>query len=145
MSESSDSRTPFCSSQAELTDDEMTEVKKHPADGARILANSNSDVLQLAEQIALSHHEWWDGSGYPHGLKGDEIPQCGRIVAVADVYDALTHIRPYKSAWPIQQALDEIHSLSGTQFDPEIVEALLILSRPQLIALNHAERIRAMA
>lgn len=128
-----------------LTHDEMTEVKKHPADGARILANSNSDVLQLAEQIALSHHEWWDGSGYPHGLKGDEIPQCGRIVAVADVYDALTHIRPYKSAWPIQQALDEIHSLSGTQFDPEIVEALLILSRPQLIALNHAERIHAVA
>ncbi len=122
-----------------LTDAEMQEVRKHPEDGARILANSNSDVLQLAEQIALGHHEWWDGSGYPFGLAGEEIPQCARIVAVADVYDALTHARPYKQAWPIEQAIDEIRSLSGRQFDPDVVDALLELDHPRLVALDQTE------
>jgi len=110
-----------------LTFAEMKEVKKHPENGARILAHSNSDVLQLAEQIALAHHEWWDGSGYPYGLAGDEIPLCARIVAVADVYDALTHVRPYKEAWPVVESIAEICSLRGRQFDPQIVDAFLEL------------------
>ena len=122
-----------------LTEAEMEEVRKHPQDGARILANSNSDVLQLAEQIALGHHEWWDGSGYPFGLAGEEIPQCARIVAVADVYDALTHARPYKQAWSIEQAIDEIRSLRGRQFDPDVVDAFLELEHPQLVALDQTE------
>jgi putative two-component system response regulator len=68
-----------------------------------------SDVLQLANDIALTHHEWWDGTGYPYGLHGCEIPKCGRIVAVADVFDALTHERPYKRAWPVEQVVEEMH------------------------------------
>jgi PAS domain S-box-containing protein len=116
-----------------LTGEEMKQVRKHPENGARILANSNSDVLQLAEQIALNHHEWWNGSGYPNGLAGEAIPQCARIVAVADVYDALTHSRPYKPAWPSQAAVDEISRLSGQQFDPRVVEAFLSLNLPDVM------------
>ncbi len=111
-----------------LTHAETAEVRKHPENGARILANSKSDVLQLAEQIALGHHEWWDGSGYPNGLRGDAIPYCARIVAVADVFDALTHARPYKAAWSIAEAIAEIALLGGRQFDPAVVEAFLQLS-----------------
>jgi putative two-component system response regulator len=84
---------------------------------------STSDVLTLAGEIALSHHECWDGSGYPVGLKGDEIPLSGRIVALADVFDALTHTRPYKPAWPVDGACDEIRRLSGLRFDPAVVGA----------------------
>ena len=112
-----------------LTLAETKEVRKHPENGARILAHSNSDVLQLAEQIALNHHEWWDGSGYPQGLAGEGIPLCARIVAVADVYDALTHARPYKKAWLVQAAIAEIRLLRGRQFDPAIVDAFLELSQ----------------
>ena len=110
----------------------MEQVKKHPVNGARILAGSSSDVLQLAERIALGHHEWWDGSGYPQGLAGEEIPLCARIVAVADVFDALTHARPYKNAWPVAQAIDEIRRLRGRQFDPQIVDVLTELDVHQL-------------
>jgi response regulator RpfG family c-di-GMP phosphodiesterase len=106
-----------------LTTIEFARMTQHTSDGACILANSNSDVLQLAEQIALNHHEWWNGSGYPHGLEAEQIPLAARIVALADVFDALTHARPYKHAWPLDQATAEVHRLRGQQFDPAIVDA----------------------
>jgi PAS domain S-box-containing protein len=125
--------------QGRLTIDEMEQVKKHPAKGARILAGSSSDVLQLAERIALGHHEWWDGSGYPQGLAGEAIPLCARIVAVADVFDALTHVRPYKDAWPVEQAIDEIRGLRSRQFDPQIIDIFAALAPPQLEQLGLTE------
>ncbi len=100
-------------------------METHTGIGADILAGSTYPVLQVAEQIALSHHERWDGGGYPRGLAGEAIPIGGRIVAVADVFDALTHERPYKPAWTARQALAEIEANAGGQFDPAVVEALL--------------------
>jgi PAS domain S-box-containing protein len=125
--------------QGPLTIEEKEEVKLHPANGARILAGSSSDVLQLAERIALGHHEWWDGSGYPQGLAGEAIPLCARIVAVADVFDALTHARPYKNAWPIEQAIDEIRGLRNRQFDPHIIDIFAALAPTQLEQLGLTE------
>ena len=106
-----------------LTPAEFEHVKRHPAAGGAILAGSNSDVLKMAAEIATYHHEWWDGTGYPAGVEGEQIPLMARIVAIVDVYDALTHTRPYKEAWPIDDALAEIHRLRGRQFDPGIVDA----------------------
>ena len=106
-----------------LTDEEFEQIKGHPAAGAAILSGSTSDVLRLAEEIALTHHEWWDGSGYPAGLRGEAIPLSGRIVAIADVFDALTHARPYKRAWPLREALVEIHRFRERRFDPALVDA----------------------
>jgi HD-GYP domain-containing protein (c-di-GMP phosphodiesterase class II) len=106
-----------------LTDDERSVMETHTTKGAAILAGSAFPVLGLAEQIALTHHERWDGTGYPARLGGDAIPVAGRIVAVADVFDALTHARPYKPAWPIERAVAEIVSGGGTQFDPHVVRA----------------------
>jgi putative two-component system response regulator len=116
-----------------LTDEERELMRVHTSAGAGILAGSTSDILRLAETIALTHHEWWDGNGYPLGLEGESIPLCGRIVALADVFDALTHDRPYKRAWPVERALDEVHRLRATQFDPDVVAAFdeLIESGPQ--------------
>lgn len=102
---------------------ERQQVETHAAAGAAILSGSRFDVLQLAQEIALTHHEWWDGSGYPNGLRREAIPVSGRVVALADVFDALTHDRPYKHAWPLERALAKIRSLSGHQFDPRVVEA----------------------
>jgi HD-GYP domain-containing protein (c-di-GMP phosphodiesterase class II) len=121
-----------------LTVAEYEEVKRHPANGAAILAGSASSVLRLAEEIALTHHEWWDGSGYPSGLKGDEIPLSGRIVALADVFDALTHTRPYKLAWSCDDAVAEVCRLAGRQFDPEVVRAFLGLDPDELVELPAA-------
>ena len=104
---------------------EFIAQEKHTLIGANILAGSRFPVLNLAEMIALTHHEAWDGSGYPRGLSGEEIPLVGRIVAVADVFDALTHARPYKQAWEADTALREIRSQSGRKFDPRIVDALV--------------------
>jgi PAS domain S-box-containing protein len=106
-----------------LTDAEFELVREHAAAGARILGESSSELLQLAEEIALSHHEWWDGSGYPRGLAGDDIPLAGRIVAVADVYDALTHERPYKPAWTVTESVREMRRLTGRQFDATLMDA----------------------
>ena len=102
---------------------EVGQMREHPRIGASILSGSNSEVLQTAEEIAQSHHEWWDGTGYPAGLVGNEIPLTARIVAVADVFDALTHMRPYKGPWPVAEAVAEINRLGGRQFDPQVVEA----------------------
>ncbi|MDQ6805414.1 MAG: HD domain-containing protein [Actinomycetota bacterium] len=108
-----------------LTPEERETMKTHTLIGALILARSRSPVLRLAEQIALSHHERWDGDGYPHQIAGEAIPISARIVAVADVYDALTHDRPYKHAWPADQALAVIKQEAGGQFDPQVVTAFL--------------------
>jgi putative two-component system response regulator len=107
-----------------LTSDEFALVKTHTTIGARILSGSRFSLLRLAEEIAFSHHEHWDGGGY-EGLVGDAIPLAGRIVAVADVFDALTQKRPYKAAWPIADAVAEIERQRGRQFDPTIVDAFL--------------------
>jgi putative two-component system response regulator len=110
---------------APLEPDEWEIMKTHATIGANILSGSTSPLLQMAEQIALSHHEKWDGSGYPRGLAGEEIPLVGRICAVCDVFDALTSKRPYKDAWSMEDALEEVRSQSGQHFDPELVELFL--------------------
>lgn len=107
-----------------LTPDEFALVKTHTTIGARILSGSRFPILRLAEEIAFSHHERWDGDGYA-GIPRESIPLAGRIVAIADVFDALTQRRPYKEAWPIEQAIDEIEQQRGQQFDPALVEAFL--------------------
>lgn len=114
-------------SQNKLNPDEFALVKEHTVVGAKILSGSQSLLICLAEEIALSHHEHWDGNGYPLGLRGQDIPLSGRIVAVADVFDALISERPYKRAWTRAEALLEIRRLSGTHFDPKVVEAFLSL------------------
>ena len=111
-----------------LTDEEFAIMQKHPEIGAEILGESDSDLIELAKIVSLTHHEKWDGSGYPNGLKGEEIPLEGRIVAIADVFDALTSKRPYKEAWPVEKAVDLIQSQSGKHFDPNIVTLFQSLS-----------------
>jgi putative two-component system response regulator len=106
-----------------LTREEFEIMKTHSEIGGNLLVGGRSPVVKAAEQIARSHHERWEGNGYPHGLCGDAIPLEGRIVAVADVFDALTHERPYKTAWPVDKALEEIVHQSGRQFDAQVVEA----------------------
>ena len=106
---------------------ERTVMETHAAKGALLLADSRSELLQLAEVIARTHHERWDGSGYPTGLAGEEIPLAGRICAICDVYDALVSPRPYKDPWPVEAALDEIRRQNGSQFDPHLTEAFLAL------------------
>jgi putative two-component system response regulator len=108
-----------------LTDEEFEQMKTHTTIGAQMLAGSAFALLEMAEEIALTHHEKWDGSGYPAGLAGDMIPIAGRIVAVADVFDALTHSRPYKSAWSAADAIAEMTDQAGRHFDPQVLEAFL--------------------
>lgn len=110
---------------APLTLEELEVVKRHTSFGARMLSGSESAILQQAEEIALYHHENWDGTGYTPGLAGDSIPIAARIVRVADVFDALVHERPYKSAWSIEDASDLISEGAGTHFDPDVVKAFL--------------------
>jgi putative two-component system response regulator len=112
-----------------LTVEEFDHMKRHTTIGARLLAGSRHMLLQCAAEIALTHHERWDGSGYPRGLRGTAIPLNGRIVAVADVFDALTSERPYKRAWSTEEALAEIQRQSGRQFDPDVVAAFMRLHR----------------
>ncbi|MDO9139266.1 MAG: response regulator [Methylobacter sp.] len=100
-------------------------MKTHALIGANILEGDDSDLMRCAREIALSHHEKWDGSGYPYGLSGEAIPLAGRIAALADVFDALTSERPYKKAWTIEAAVDLIKKNSGSHFDPALVAAFL--------------------
>jgi putative two-component system response regulator len=104
---------------------ERAEMEEHAARGARILEASSSDLVRLAAEIAGSHHERWDGAGYPRRLKGEAIPLSGRIVAVADVFDALTSERPYKAAWPLAEARAHLEANAGSHFDPACVAAFV--------------------
>jgi two-component system response regulator RpfG len=108
-----------------LSADEMTSMKNHPRIGYDILKGSPSKYLSMGAIIALGHHEKFDGSGYPNGLHGEDIPIVGRIVAVADVFDALVSERPYKHAWPVDEALNYLQTQKGKHFDPRCVEAFM--------------------
>ena len=110
---------------AALTVEEFAVMRTHAVLGFELLKGSESTVLQSAAAIAISHHEKYDGGGYPFGLSGDAIPLFGRIVAIADVFDALTSERPYKKAWPIEQAVSFMRAGSGGHFDPLCVDALM--------------------
>jgi response regulator RpfG family c-di-GMP phosphodiesterase len=117
-----------------LTADEWEIMRNHAAIGAELLAGSRSPVVQMGELISLTHHERWDGSGYPRGLKGDEIPFVARVTAIGDVFDALISERPYKPAWPIDEAFDEVQRGAGTHFDPELV-ATFVRIFPELVKI----------
>jgi response regulator RpfG family c-di-GMP phosphodiesterase len=106
-----------------LTPEEFTVMKLHATYGYEILKDSSSAILQVGAAIALAHHEKFDGSGYPSGLQGEDIPIFSRIVAVADVFDALTSERPYKKAWTLERACELIKAESGTHFDPKCVDS----------------------
>jgi response regulator RpfG family c-di-GMP phosphodiesterase len=108
-----------------LTPDEWLEMKQHTTYGYNILGSSVTPILKLGGVIALNHHEAWDGSGYPNGKRGHEIPLCARIVAVADVFDALMSARPYKQAWSLDEALNELTKISGVRLDAECVSAFM--------------------
>lgn len=116
-----------------LTEAEFIVMQKHTTIGAQILQQCSHPAFRLAEQIALHHHEKWDGSGYPRGLRGDNIPEVARIAALADVYDALTHARAYKHAWTHEEAVLEIEHTSGTHFEPRMVTTFISL-------VNHLRR-----
>jgi putative two-component system response regulator len=106
-----------------LTPQEFKEMQKHTVFGAKILENARAELLRASEMIALTHHEKWDGSGYPRGLKGENIPLSGRIVALADVFDALTTKRCYKPAFSLEESMRIIKESTGHHFDPKIVQA----------------------
>lgn len=105
-----------------LDEEEWTIMKQHTTIGGHILEGDDSDLLRLAREIALTHHERWDGTGYPRGLQGEDIPLSGRIVSLADVFDALTSVRPYKKAWKVEEAVAFIQENRGSQFDPNLVD-----------------------
>lgn len=119
-----------------LTPDEFDHMKQHAAIGAQILANSSSPLLQLAHKLAIEHHEKWDGSGYPNGLKGEQISVEGRIVAIADVFDALTSKRPYKEAWGVEEALEHMQAQAGKHFDPHLIN-LFVNKLDAIIAIKN--------
>ncbi len=108
-----------------LDSHEWQMMKKHTTIGAKLLDDDNSPLMLMAKEIAISHHEKWDGSGYPHGLAGEAIPQAARIAALADVFDALISVRPYKKAWTVDAALEFTQENSGKHFDPELVDIFL--------------------
>lgn len=111
--------------EGKLTPVEFEVMKSHTTIGGALLGESQFPILQIAEQIALTHHERWDGQGYPYGLRAEAIPLVGRIVSVADVFDALTHERPYKAAWSVDEAVAELQRQKGHQFDPDVVDAFV--------------------
>ncbi|PJZ76572.1 HD domain-containing phosphohydrolase [Leptospira neocaledonica] len=118
-----------------LDPEEWEIMKTHPSIGAEIIGDHDSLLLQMAKSIALNHHEKWDGSGYPNGIKGDAIPVEARIVTIADVFDALTTERPYKKAWSIEDAVNHIRKGAGSHFDPGLVPVFLNLM-PDLLEIR---------
>lgn len=118
-----------------LDSDEWEIMKSHTTIGAALLQGDASDLMRMAREIALSHHEKWDGSGYPAGLSGEAIPLSGRIAALADVFDALSSTRPYKKGWPMDSVLKMISDNSGAHFDPELVQ-VLIDTLPEIMAIR---------
>jgi HD-GYP domain-containing protein (c-di-GMP phosphodiesterase class II) len=123
-----------------LDADEWEVMKSHAMIGSELLAGSRSPVMQMGELIALTHHERWDGTGYPRGLKGEEIPFGARITAVCDVFDALISQRPYKEPWPLEDALEEIKKDSGGHFDPEIVDVFVSIFSELVSIVDAANR-----
>ena len=118
-----------------LNEDEWEQMRKHPNIGIEILGGNTCPLLNMARDIALTHHEKWNGTGYPNGLKGEDISIYGRIAAIADVFDALTTERPYKEAWPLEKALNLLKEESGKHFDPKIVE-LFMESLPLILEVK---------
>ncbi|MGC8100540.1 HD domain-containing phosphohydrolase [Metapseudomonas otitidis] len=118
-----------------LDADEWAVMRQHVSIGANIIGEHPSGLLRMAQRIALTHHEKWDGSGYPNGLAGEGIPIEGRIVAIADVFDALTSERPYKQAWPVEEAVAFLREQSGQHFDPDLVE-LFIQQLPAVLEVK---------
>jgi len=118
-----------------LDADEWAVMRQHVSIGAKIIGEHPSGLLRIAQRIALTHHEKWDGSGYPNGLAGEDIPIEGRIVAIADVFDALTSERPYKQAWPVEKAVAFLREQSGQHFDPDLVE-LFIQQLPAVLEVK---------
>jgi len=114
-------------SATELKEAERHFISAHTVIGAELLAKSNIPQLRMAEEIARHHHEWWNGEGYPSKLAGKRIPIHARIVAIADVFDALTHGRPFSPPWSMDRAIEEIRNRKGTQFDPELTDIFLDL------------------
>lgn len=110
-------------------------MKSHAEIGAKLLEGDDSSLLCMAREIALSHHEKWDGSGYPNGLAGENIPQSGRIAALADVFDALTSVRPYKKAWSVDEAVNFVKENSGKHFDPDLVE-IFVHNLPKILEIR---------
>ncbi len=115
--------------------EEWSIMQTHAVIGGRLLAGDDSTLLQMAREIALTHHEKWNGSGYPNGLQGEAIPMAGRIAALADVFDALTSVRPYKKAWPVAEAVEYITENSGKHFDPVLVQAF-VAELPRIVAIR---------
>lgn len=109
----------------QLSPQEFAIMKTHSVIGAKLLSGNDAPLLKMAKGIALTHHERWDGSGYPKGLSREEIPLAGRIAAICDVFDALTSQRPYKHAWNTDEAFSEVAKGKGKQFDPELVDHFL--------------------
>ena len=118
-----------------LDEQEWAVMRQHVEIGAQIIGEHASGLLRTAQRIALSHHEKWDGSGYPNGLSGEDIPLEGRIVAIADVFDALTSVRPYKAAWSVEDAVRLLQEESGRHFDPQLVE-LFIQQLPAILEIK---------
>lgn len=123
----------------ELDDADWAIMRRHPEIGAEILGEHSSELLTMARQVALTHHEMWNGQGYPNGLKGEEIPRTGRIVTLADVFDALTAERPYKKAWTVEKALEFICKKSSRIFDPGLVEVFLGIF-PEILEIKEKYR-----
>jgi putative two-component system response regulator len=119
-----------------LDEAEWEVMRRHPEIGLEIIGEHESELLLAAATIALTHHEKWDGSGYPNGLKGDEIPLIGRIVAVADVFDALTSERPYKNAWSVENALTYMQNESGKHFDPDLISLFIEILPSTIEVMN---------
>jgi response regulator RpfG family c-di-GMP phosphodiesterase len=125
----------------ELSEDDRQVMRRHTTVGGAILAGSSAPIMQMAEEIALTHHEHWDGTGYPRGLAGEEIPLAGRICAVCDVFDALLSERPYKEPWRVDDALAELRRERDSHFDPAVVDAFLSIVDdldPSLLAPSSA-------
>jgi putative two-component system response regulator len=126
-----------------LTPEEWVIMKTHPTIGYDILSLSPSKIFKLAAEVSLYHHERWDGSGYPDGLAGEEIPQSARIVAIADVFDALTMKRPYKESWTIEESMLEIKKGSGSHFDPKLVEIFVGISANIVKIKQHWDNLKS--
>jgi putative two-component system response regulator len=110
-----------------LTPEERKVMQTHTTVGAAILAGGASDLMAMAREIAIAHHEKWDGSGYPHGLAGAAIPEAARIVAITDVFDALTSERPYKAAWSVDESIAYMRTQAGTHFEPRLLDHFVAL------------------